>query len=112
MAFVKVRSVSGKILEVPESVYKTQYEGKGYVLVDGSAKNTATTKKPVKEKNTEVEEVEKEVVMNQENDVETIPLAEMNGRQVKEFAKLKGIDVSSAKSTREAKEIIRREMNK
>lgn len=109
MAFVKVRSVSGKILEIPESVYKTQYEGKGYVLVDGSAKNTAITKKPVKETNIEVE---KETVMNQENDVETIPLAEMNGRQVKEFAKLKGIDVSSAKSTREAKEIIRREMNK
>lgn len=110
MAFVKVRSVSGKILEIPESVYKTQYEGKGYVLVDGSAKNTTTTKKPVKETNNI--EVEKEAAMNQENDVETIPLAEMNGRQVKEFAKLKGIDVSSAKSTREAKEIIRREMNK
>lgn len=103
MAFVKVKSMTGAVKTVPKSFFETVLKSQGYEMV---------TKNHMKKIELENDAEEVEQHEHEENDLESIPLSEMNSKQVREYAKLKGIDVTGAKSMREAREIIRREMNK
>lgn len=106
MALVRVVGLSGNIKVVPSSIFESSLKNMGYRLFE--------PQKLKKEESEEfVESMESGMPENNEEesseaeDVESIPLGEMNGSQVKKYAELHGIDVTSAKSTREAKEIVR-----
>lgn len=106
MALIKVRSLNGSVKLVPESVFNSYLKNKGYVVL--SDKKSAQTKEQNVEDDSdnfepEVDEGEE----SYEEDVESIPLNEMSGKQLRKYAEIKGIDVSGAKNTREAREIIR-----
>ena len=88
MAFVKaVRN--GHVIRVSKKSYESMFKDKGYVLMDESEKVEVKTK-PVK-----VEE-----------EVEEIPVSDMNRTQLMEFAEKHNIDTSDAKNVREARKII------
>lgn len=93
MALVRVVGLGGNIKVVPRSIFESSLSKMGYKLYE---KSKPEESEPEGEKDPE----------NMDN-VESIPLSDMNGSQVKKYAELKGIDVSDAKSTKEAKEIIR-----
>lgn len=102
MALVRVIGLGGNIKVVPESIFRSSLSKMGYRLYEKS--------KPVEKDPEGNLGGEADNAGNME-DVESVPLSEMNGSQVKKYAELKGIDVSEAKSTKEAKEIIREWLN-
>lgn len=116
MALVKVVGLSGNVQTVPRSMYESYLKNKGYVLFNDVVKGS----QKVQSEPAAFGDVEVEVNVvgdqdpfeegNDEYDIESIPIGEMNGKQVRQYAELKGIDVSGAKSTREAKDIIRKWM--
>lgn len=97
MALVRVIGLGGNIKVVPESIFRSSLSKMGYRLYEN--------KEPEGNLGGEADNA------GNMEDVESVPLSEMNGSQVKKYAELKGIDVSEAKSTKEAKEIIREWLN-
>lgn len=90
MAFVKaVRN--GHVIRVSKNSYESMFKDKGYVLMDKSEKVEVKTKP-------EEAKVEEEV--------EEIPVSDMNRTQLMEFAEKHNIDTSDAKNVREARKII------
>lgn len=92
MAFIKIYRGS-TIKRVPDTVYESQYKNLGYRILKEDAQ--------VHETDTEPE---------REPEIDSIPLSEMNTKQLKEFAARHDIDVSMASSAREARNIIRKAM--
>lgn len=103
MALIKVIGNDNKVKLIPKSFYDSYLKKIGY-------------RKYVKEKASNMQEEDSylgdnnlgENGLGEDVDVESIPIGEMTGKQVKQYAEIKGIDVSAAKSTKEAKDIIRK----
>lgn len=93
MAFVKIYRGSN-IKRVPDTVFEDYYKSLGYRLL-----------KEPKEERRSAEGKRDEGI-----DIDSIPISEMNSKQVKEYASKHKIDISEAGSAREAKDIIRKVM--
>lgn len=101
MAFVTIRR--GKhITKVSKNSYEKLFKDKGYKIVGEHKTN--------KQDEVIMEDVPDEEVKEkeQEEEIETIPVSEMNKEQLIEFAKEHGIDTTSARNVREARTIIQK----
>lgn len=99
MAFIKVRGLSGDVKVVPRSMYDSYLKHIGYIEI--------VSKNKKKDEIWDQDDGNGSEVIEEIDNIESIPISDMNSKQVKEYAKMKGIDVSGAKSTKEAKDIIR-----
>lgn len=95
MAMVKARRGQHEVV-VSKNAFESMFKHKGYRIVEEQKSN-------MEEKFEKQEEQ-----MEEENEVETIPVSEMNKEQLLEFAKEHNIDTSRAKSVREARQIIQK----
>ena len=108
MAFVRARKKIGKRFEgntikVSRKSYEHLYKNKGYVLVDDDGVQIEEdTHEDVID---ETEFAEPEQV---EQEVDEIPISEMNSAQLRQFAKEHNIDTSSANNVKEARRIIQK----
>lgn len=98
MAFVTVERLR-KRTRVPEKVYEKKLKKLGYKLVSEDKTEMEETKDEVTE---EVDETE------QDDELETTPISEMNKEQLVAFAKKHNIDTRSAKNVTEARKIIQK----
>lgn len=98
MAMVTARRGQHTV-RVSKHSYETLFRNKGYRIVEDEkgAVITDTDEKQV------VDYVESE-----EQEVETVPISEMNKEQLAEYAKEHNIDTSSARNVREARQIIQK----
>lgn len=99
--FVTIRRAgSDSILKVSAGQYRNKYEKLGYYIVGGSMKKS----EPKVEEETEqvVEDVE------ETEDVDSIPISEMNKEQLMEYAKEHNINTKGARNVAEARKIIQR----
>ena len=101
MAFVTIQR-GRHTTKVSRNSYEKLFRDKGYKIVGEHEKKeqNETIMEDIPE---EVEEDEKE-----QEEIETIPVSEMNKEQLMEFAKEHGIDTSSARNVREARNIIQK----
>lgn len=90
MAMVVARRGQHEV-KVSKRSYETLFKNKGYKLVGEERTNTAS-------------------MMDEDFDeeVETVPISEMNKEQLAEYAKEHNIDTSSARNVREARQIIQK----
>lgn len=98
MAFVTVERL-GKTTRIPKKVYEKKFKRLGYKLVSEDKAEMEETKDEVTE---EVDETE------QNDELETTPISEMNKEQLVAFAKKHNIDTRSAKNVTEARKIIQK----
>lgn len=98
MAFVTVERLE-KRTRVPKKVYEKKFKKLGYKLVSEDKTEMEETKDEVTE---EVDETE------QNDELETTPISEMNKEQLVAFAKKHNIDTRSAKNVTEARKIIQK----
>lgn len=98
MAMVTARR--GKhTIKVSKHSYETLFKNKGYRIVED-------------EKDMDVEQMDVEQTVDygepEEQEVETVPISEMNKEQLAEYAKEHNIDTSGARNVREARQIIQK----
>ena len=98
MAMVTARRGQHTV-RVSKHSYETLFRNKGYKIV-GNEKDVVT---PDADEEQVVDYVESE-----EQEVETVPISEMNKEQLAEYAKEHGIDTSGARNVREARQIIQK----
>ena len=98
MAFVTVERL-GKRTRIPKKTYEKKFKKLGYKLVSEDKTEMEETKDEVTE---EVDETE------QNDELETTPISEMNKEQLVAFAKKHNIDTRSAKNVTEARKIIQK----
>lgn len=108
MAFVKARKKIGKRLDgntikVSKKAYEHLYKNKGYVLVDDDGVQIGEDVHEDVIDETDFAESE-----HVEQEVDEIPISEMNSTQLKQFAKEHNIDTSSANNVKEARRIIQK----
>ena len=98
MAMVTARRGQHSV-RVSKHSYETLFRNKGYKIV-GNEKDVVTP------------DVNEEQVVDyeesEEQEVETVPISEMNKEQLAEYAKEHNIDTSSARNVREARQIIQK----
>ena len=86
-------------VRVSKHSYETLFRNKGYKIV-GNEKDVVTP------------DVNEERIVNyeesEEQEVETVPISEMNKEQLAEYAKEHNIDTSSARNVREARQVIQK----
>lgn len=86
-------------VKVSKRSYETLFRNKGYRIVEN-------------EKDIEIPDVDEEQVVDygesEEQEVETVPISEMNKEQLAEYAKEHNIDTSGARNVREARQIIQK----
>lgn len=87
-------------IKVSKKAYENIFKKRGYKLI-GEEKEEKHNKVEMVEEPEYTEEVE-------EVEEETIPISEMNREQLMNFAKENNIDTSSAKSVKEARQIIQK----
>lgn len=88
---------------VSKSTYEKVFKKKGYRII-GEDKTKVEENREVKEP----EEVEVETLAEEdENDVDTIPVSDMNSEQLKEFAAKHNIVIPKVKNLGEAKRFVR-----
>lgn len=87
---------------VSKSTYEKVFKKKGYRII-GEDKTKAEENREVEEP----EEVETETPVEDENDVDTIPVSDMNSEQLKEFAAKHNIVIPKVKNLGEAKRFVR-----
>lgn len=87
---------AGKVVRVSRAAYEANYKNKGYRIITEQATKKQGEYEP--ERGTR----------KQEN----IPIAEMNKKQLMEFAREHEIDTSAAQTVNEAREIIREELKR
>lgn len=107
MAMVNAHKNNVRV-RVPKSVYEKQFRKRGYILdsVDkAEQKREKVEEVPVHEEETG-EAVDSEVV--EDDDLETIPISEMNKEQLAEYAERHGIDTSKCRNVREARQAIQK----
>ena len=84
---------------VSKHSYETLFRNKGYRIVED-------------EKDVVTPDVDEEQVVDyeesEEQEVETVPISEMNKEQLAEYAKEHNIDTSGARNVREARQIIQK----
>lgn len=101
---LNIQSPTGKkTIKVSKWTYEHVYKSKGYVIVSDDLKHDKADK--VSRNESEARKINNE-------SVENVPLSEMNKEQLLRFAKEHNIDVSMAKSSNEARKIIRNAINK
>lgn len=98
MAMVTARR--GKhTIKVSKHSYETLFRNKGYRIVED-------------EKDMGVKDMDAEQTVDygepEEQEVETVPISEMNKEQLAEYAKEHNIDTSGARNVREARQIIQK----
>lgn len=98
MAFVTVERL-GKRTRIPKKTYEKKFKKLGYKLVSEDKTEMEETKDEVTEY---VDETE------QNDELETTPISEMNKEQLIAFAKKHNIDTRSAKNVTEARKIIQK----
>lgn len=98
MAMVTARRGQHTV-KVSKHSYETLFRRKGYRIVDDGK----YTEVPDSDEKQAVDYVESE-----EQEVETVPISEMNKEQLAEYAKEHNIDTSSARNVREARQIIQK----
>ena len=81
--------------------YENKYKRLGYMIVGGSMKT-----EEVEESEQEV--VEQNIMEKESDDIDSIPISEMNKEQLMRFAKEHNINTKSAKNVAEARRIIQR----
>lgn len=99
MAMVEAINDKGNRIKVSRHSYETLFKSKGYVIV-GDNKKVEEPKEIVED----FEEVKEET----EQEIDTVPISEMNKEQLAEYAKKHGIDTSNARNVREARQIIQK----
>lgn len=100
--FVTIRkSTKPNMLKVTMKQYENKYKRLGYTIVGGSMK-TEEVEEP------EQEVVEQNISEEDSEDIESIPISEMNKEQLMRFAKVHNINTKSAKNVAEARRIIQR----
>lgn len=83
-------------VKVPKHYFEKVLKPIGYVMEDMSESESAVTETDHKKNNFD------------ETDVMSIPLSEMNQKQLRAFARKKGIDISGTQSFAEAKEVVKK----
>lgn len=100
--FVTIRKpTKSNMLKVSMKQYENKYKRLGYMIVGGSMK-TEEVEEP------EQEVVEQDIIEEDSEDIESIPISEMNKEQLMRFAKEHNINTKSAKNVAEARRIIQR----
>lgn len=100
--FVTIRKpTKPNMLKVTMKQYENKYKRLGYMIVGGSMKT-----EEVEESEREV--VEQSIIEEDSEDIESIPISEMNKEQLMKFAKVHNINTKSAKNVAEARRIIQR----
>lgn len=100
--FVTIRKpTKPNMLKVTMKQYENKYKRLGYMIVGGSMK-TEEVEEP------EREVVEQSIIEEDSEDIESIPISEMNKEQLMKFAKVHNINTKSAKNVAEARRIIQR----
>lgn len=99
MAMVEAINDKGNRIKVSRHSYEELFKSKGYVIV--------VDNKTVEEPKEIVEDFE-EVKEETEQEIDTVPISEMNKEQLAEYAKEHGIDTSNARNVREARQIIQK----
>ena len=98
MAMVTARRGQHTV-KVSKHSYETLFRNKGYRIVED-------------EKGIGIPDVDEEQVVDygesEEQEVETVPISEMNKEQLAEYAKEHNIDTSGARNVREARQIIQK----
>ena len=98
MAMVTARRGQHTV-KVSKHSYETLFRNKGYRIVEDK-KDVVTP------------DVDEEQVVDygesEEQEVETVPISEMNKEQLAEYAKEHNIDTSGARNVREARQIIQK----
>lgn len=98
MAMVTARRGQHTV-KVSKRSYETLFKNKGYRIVED-------------EKDMDVEQMDVEQTVDygepEEQEVETVPISEMNKEQLAEYAKEHNIDTSGARNVREARQIIQK----
>lgn len=98
MAMVTARRERHTV-RVSKHSYETLFRNKGYRIVE----DEKCTELPNNDEEHVVDYVESE-----EQEVETVPISEMNKEQLAEYAKEHNIDTSGARNVREARQIIQK----
>lgn len=100
--FVTIRKpTKPNMLKVTMKQYENKYKRLGYMIACGSMK-TEEVEEP------EQEVVEQNIAEEDSEDIESIPISEMNKEQLMRFAKVHNINTKSAKNVAEARRIIQR----
>ena len=98
MAMVTARRGQHTV-KVSKHSYETLFRNKGYRIVDD-------------EKDMGIPDIDEgqvvDYVESDEQEVETVPISEMNKEQLAEYAKEHNIDTSGARNVREARQIIQK----
>jgi hypothetical protein len=95
------RPTKPNMLKVSMKQYENKYKRLGYMIVGGSMK-TEEVEEP------EQEVIEQNIVEEELEDIDSIPISEMNKEQLMRFAKEHNINTKSAKNVAEARKIIQR----
>ena len=98
MAMVTARR-GQRTVRVSKHSYETLFRNKGYRIVED--------KKDVVTQDVEAGQII-DYEESEEQEVETVPISEMNKEQLAEYAKEHNIDTSSARNVREARQIIQK----
>lgn len=101
MAFVKVVGLSGDVKLVPRSSYESYLRHIGYKELDSFMHDEGEGSKDegsVSDDDNGIHEL---------SELESIPISEMSSKQLKEYARIKGIDLSGTESLKEAKDVVR-----
>lgn len=92
-------------IKVSRMSYEKIFKKKGYTVIRDEAETKA------KQKDVDEKKVEKDVVEEpEEENVDNIPISDMNKQQLSEYAKKHGIDTSGATSVAQARKIIQKEV--
>ena len=98
MAMVTARRGQHTV-KVSKRSYETLFRNKGYRIVEDE--------KDMGSKDMDVEQIV-DYGEPEEQEVETVPISEMNKEQLAEYAKEHNIDTSGARNVREARQIIQK----
>lgn len=99
------------ITKVSRQSYEKIFKRKGYKVIGDDAPKTEAAQKSKQEPEAEaVTEVEQHVDVETEQhvNVDEIPVSEMTKEQLAEFATKHGIDTSSARNVREARQAVQK----
>lgn len=94
-----VTAIRGQhVVKVSKHSYETLFRNKGYRIVE---------EEPKPETDMDEEQIV-DYEESEEQEVETVPISEMNKEQLAEYAKEHNIDTSGARNVREARQIIQK----
>lgn len=107
-----VIAVRGKRrIKVSRQAYNKVFRKKGFRVVEDEADKNVNVEESENMETPQKDTVEESMETSEEGeDVDSIPIAEMNKQQLSEYAKKHNIDTSGATSVSQARKIIQREV--